>query len=184
MKTVVWNLMLAAVVAFAGIGEAAAKGPRLGLDVSPANGVLKAGEKQTTFVRVGLDGFKLEREKQRPPVNLAIVLDKSGSMQGHKIEQARKAAIDAIGLLGPNDIVSVVTYDSTVSVVVPATKLTDKQSVIARIRRCLRVSRRVPARFASSSIANMSTGSFCCPTVWRTKGHHLQASWRRSEPRC
>jgi Ca-activated chloride channel family protein len=134
MKTVVWNLMLAAVVALTGIGDAVAKGPRLGLDVSPANGVLKAGEKQTTFVRVGLDGFKRERQKERSPVNLAIVLDKSGSMQGKKIEQARKAAIDAIGLLGPNDIVSVVTYDSTVRVVVPATKLTDKESVIAKIQ--------------------------------------------------
>ncbi|MBI1310387.1 VWA domain-containing protein [bacterium] len=134
MKAVVWNLMLAAVVALTGAGEAAAKGPRLGLDVSPANGVLKAGKKQTTFVRVGLDGFKLERKQERSPVNLAIVLDKSGSMQGHKIEQARKAAIDAIGLLGPNDIVSVVTYDSTVSVLVPATKLTEPASVIAKIQ--------------------------------------------------
>ena len=134
MKAVVWNLMLAAVVVLMGAGDAAAKGPRLGLDVSPAKALLKAGEKQTAWVRVGLDGFKLEREKQRSPVNLAIVLDKSGSMQGKKIEQARKAAVDAIGLLGPNDIVSVVTYDSTVSVLVPATKLTDPTSVIAKVR--------------------------------------------------
>lgn len=134
MKTVVWNLVLAAAVALIGAGDVAAKGPRLGLDVSPANAVLKAGEKQTAWVRVGLDGFKLEREKQRSPVNLAIVLDKSGSMQGKKIEQARKAAIDAIGLLGPNDIVSVVTYDSTVNVLVPSTKLTDPSSVITKIQ--------------------------------------------------
>ncbi len=107
---------------------------QLKLDVSSARSTLKAGEKQTTWVRVGLDGFKLESEKARPPVNLAIVLDKSGSMQGEKIEQARKAAIDALSLLSSEDIVSIITYDSTVSVLVPATKLSDRPAVEKAIR--------------------------------------------------
>jgi Ca-activated chloride channel family protein len=97
--------------------------------------MLKSDEKQTTWIRVGLEGFKLASEKQRPPVNLAIVLDKSGSMKGEKIQQAIRGAVDAIALLGPNDIVSVVTYDSTVNVLVPATKLTDPESVIGAIRK-------------------------------------------------
>jgi Ca-activated chloride channel homolog len=83
---------------------------------------------------LAIDGFKLESDKRRPPVNLAIVLDKSGSMQGEKIQQAIRGAVDAINLLGPNDIVSVITYDSTVSVLVPATKLTDPESVVHAIR--------------------------------------------------
>ena len=66
---------------------------------------------------------------------MAIVLDKSGSMQGDKIAKAKEAAIAAIGRLGSDDIVAVVTYDSTVQVIVPATKLSDKQSVIEQIRR-------------------------------------------------
>lgn len=107
---------------------------QLKLDVSSVRSTLKAGEKQTTWVRVGLDGFKLESEKARPPVNLAIVLDKSGSMQGEKIEQARKAAIDALSLLNSEDIVSIITYDSTVSVLVPATKLSDRPMVEKAIR--------------------------------------------------
>lgn len=104
------------------------------LNVKPVRSHLKADEKQTTWIRVGLKGFKLESQKSRPKVNLAIVMDKSGSMQGEKIKRAREAAIDAIQLLSEDDIVSIVTYDSTVDVVVPATKLTDKQMVIDRIK--------------------------------------------------
>lgn len=103
------------------------------LDVSPVHGILKAGDKQTTWVRVGLKGFKLEDNRKRAGVNLAIVLDKSGSMQGEKMTQARAAAIDAINLLESDDIVSIITYDSTVEVLVPATKLSDKADVIKAI---------------------------------------------------
>ena len=56
-------------------------------------------------------------------------------MQGEKIAKAKDAAIDAIGRLGSDDIVSIVAYDSTVTVIVPATKLSDKESVIQQIRR-------------------------------------------------
>jgi len=103
------------------------------LDVAPMRSVLKSGEKQTTWIRVGLDGFRMDSSSSRPAANVAIVLDRSGSMQGEKIRRAREAAIDALQLLGPNDIVSIITYDSTVNVLVPATKLTDHASVIAAV---------------------------------------------------
>ncbi|MEQ9411614.1 MAG: VWA domain-containing protein [Fuerstiella sp.] len=111
-----------------------ADGQQVRLDVSPVKGLLQAGEKQNTWIRVGLKGFRLESDKKRPGVNLAIVLDKSGSMQGEKIARAREAAIDAVRLLNDDDIVSIVTYDSTVNVLVPSTKLTDRQTVIAAIK--------------------------------------------------
>lgn len=107
---------------------------QLTLDVTPVHSVLQANKKQSVWIRVGLKGFELESEKKRPGVNLAIVLDKSGSMQGEKIKRAREAAVDAIRLLRADDIVSIVTYDSTVNVLVPATKLTDKEAVIRAVR--------------------------------------------------
>ncbi|MEZ6041192.1 MAG: VWA domain-containing protein [Planctomycetaceae bacterium] len=117
-----------------GAPVAATASDQLTLSVSPARNVLKAGEKHNEWIRVGLKGFTLDSDKKRPGVNLAIVLDKSGSMRGEKIRRAQEAAIDAIGLLQPTDIVSILTYDSTVHVLVPATKLTDKLEIIDRIR--------------------------------------------------
>lgn len=133
MRAFTWLLATLSVcgVVFERVGAAS---DQVKLDVTPVRNVLKGGEKQNTWIRVGVEGFKLESVKQRPPVNLAIVLDKSGSMQGEKLTQAIRGAIDAISLLGPNDIVSIVTYDSTVHVLIPATKLTEKDSVTKALR--------------------------------------------------
>ncbi|MFC1757445.1 VWA domain-containing protein [Planctomycetota bacterium] len=106
---------------------------KVNLDVSLANGILPAGKKQTTFLKVGMTGFELSAAKERAPVNVAIVLDKSGSMSGEKIRRAKEAAIAAIDRLGKDDIVSIITYSASVEVVVPATKLTDKQNIRAAI---------------------------------------------------
>ncbi len=107
---------------------------QVGMEVAMANATLLADKKQTTYLKVGLTGFELASHKQRTAVNVTIVLDKSGSMSGQKIDQARNAAIRAIERLAADDIVSVIAYDSTVKVIVPATKLTDKQAVIEQIR--------------------------------------------------
>ncbi len=105
------------------------------LQVNLGTPVMEAGKNQKTFLKIGLRGFDLPEESDRAPVNLAIVLDRSGSMAGEKLARAREAAIKAIGLLQSGDIVSVVTYDSVVNVVVPATRVSDKQSIYASIRR-------------------------------------------------
>ena len=107
---------------------------KLTLEAAPGFSVLKAGAKQQAWIRVGLKGFQLKREGARAPINVAIVLDRSGSMQGDKIQQAREAAIGALDMLNANDIVSIIAYDSDVNVLVPATKLTDKEQVANIIR--------------------------------------------------
>lgn len=61
------------------------------------------------------------RERRRPPVNLAIVLDRSGSMSGSKLDVAKSAVEEAISRLEPTDRFSVVVYDDTVDVVVEST---------------------------------------------------------------
>lgn len=114
--------------------SAAAWAGQVRLDVSMANPTLLAEKKQTTFVKVGLTGFPAPNKSARAPVNVAIALDKSGSMNGEKIEKAKEAAIAAVNRLGPQDLLSVVVYDSNVRVLVPATKLADRQYVIDRIR--------------------------------------------------
>jgi Ca-activated chloride channel family protein len=117
------------------LGAVSASAAQVQLEVSLDKPTMLADTKQSAFVKVGLTGFKLENKDKRAPVNVAIVLDKSGSMQGEKIAKAKDAAIAAIERLEPRDIVSVVAYDSTVRVIVPATKMTEKKSVIQQIHR-------------------------------------------------
>jgi len=115
-------------------GREQAETQKLTLAAAPGFSVLKAAEKQQAWMRVGLKGFHLKREGERAPINVAIVLDRSGSMQGEKIQRAREAAIGALELLSSDDIVSIIAYDSDVNVLVPATKLTDKEQVASIIR--------------------------------------------------
>jgi Ca-activated chloride channel family protein len=61
----------------------------------------------------------------RPPMNVAIVIDHSGSMQGEKMARARDAARGMVARLGDRDRVSLVQYDDTADLLVPAT-ITDE----------------------------------------------------------
>jgi Ca-activated chloride channel homolog len=51
---------------------------------------------------------------QRAPVNLALVIDRSGSMSGNKIKQARNAALRLVDLLEERDRLSIVHYGNDV----------------------------------------------------------------------
>ena len=51
------------------------------------------------------------------PLNLSLVLDKSGSMSGQKLADLKTAAKMAIDLLTPEDYVSLIVFDDTASVV-------------------------------------------------------------------
>src|SRR5262245_31203345 len=72
--------------------------------------VMKSGETQHNYVRIGINGCEQEKT-QRPPVNVSFVIDRSGSMQGQRIAQAQEAAISAIKRLDRNDTASVVIFD-------------------------------------------------------------------------
>ena len=56
-------------------------------------------------------------DASRIPLNLSIVLDRSGSMEGAKLQAAREAAALLVRRLRPEDLVSVVAYDDQVVVV-------------------------------------------------------------------
>ena len=95
--------------------------------------MLLAGKPQITYIKVGLKGFEWTRSGDRAPLNVALVLDRSGSMEGEKLERAKDAARYAVGLLETRDILSIVTYETEVQVLVPATKLTDKREILRLI---------------------------------------------------
>jgi Ca-activated chloride channel homolog len=66
---------------------------------------------------------------QRVPLNIALVLDRSGSMMGDKLEYCKKAAQFVVDNLDADDRVSVVIYESGVKVLVPSTKAGNKEQL-------------------------------------------------------
>ncbi|MFH1153142.1 MAG: VWA domain-containing protein [Pseudomonadota bacterium] len=97
--------------------------------------VFQAGRSQRAIIKVTLDAPPPPTMVRRPPVNLAIVLDRSGSMAGAKIDRAREAAVEALSRLGQKDIFSLVVYDQQVDTVIPAGPALYGPDAVSRIRR-------------------------------------------------
>ena len=99
-----------------------------------AQPVMKSGDGRTNYLRIGLNGCEPQPNADRTPVNVAFVIDRSGSMSGERIAQAREAAVMAVKRLNDGDIASVVIFDDKVDVPVPARKVADQGYFVDRIR--------------------------------------------------
>jgi len=108
--------LLAVAAAFAQAASASAA-PDVTLRVTPDREYVYRPGPREVIVQVEIEGRKAD-EARRSPVNLAVVLDRSGSMEGAKIEKARQAACIAIDKLGDDDIFSLVTYDNETDVLI------------------------------------------------------------------
>jgi len=95
------------------------------LRVDVDRSILPADATEKAVVKIGLDCPRPPRADRRPPVNLAIVIDRSGSMRGAKIAKAREAALEAVHRLAADDILSVVVFDNNVRTLVPAQRVGD-----------------------------------------------------------
>src|SRR4030095_3259327 len=104
------------------------------LEARLAQPVMKPGETQKNYLRVALNGCEPKRSNDRTPINVAFVIDRSGSMTGARIAQAREAAIMAVNRLDQNDIASVVIFDDRVDVLIPSQPVNDRAKFAERIR--------------------------------------------------
>jgi Ca-activated chloride channel family protein len=77
--------------------------------------------------------LKSPDEEEKQSSALALVIDRSGSMAGEKLEMAKSAAIATAEVLTRNDSIGVFAFDSEVHVVVPMTRLTSTTAVAGQI---------------------------------------------------
>jgi Ca-activated chloride channel family protein len=104
---------------------------------------LEAGREQTVDVLIRItpptpsaDHSSRPNWKGRPDLNLSLVIDRSGSMNGEKMIRAREAAMFCVDQMLPTDRLSVVTFDEHIDVLFPSEPVTNKQSMkdlIARV---------------------------------------------------
>lgn len=72
----------------------------------------------------------------RTPLNLSLVIDRSGSMEGPPLDYVKQACTYVVDMLTPNDILSIVTFEETVDVLMPPQRVSSKQPIkdgIARL---------------------------------------------------
>jgi Ca-activated chloride channel homolog len=86
--------------------------------------LIRSGGSSSRYALVTFSAPDAPRASARQPVNLAFVLDRSGSMGGAKIALAKNALMQALRVLDPSDRFAVVFYDHMVDLVVPSTVAT------------------------------------------------------------
>lgn len=107
---------------------------KITVEADLAQSAIEAKRGQTVYLRLNLKALASERgEPRRAPVNVALVLDKSGSMAGARIAAAKDAARLALERLSSDDWVSVVTFNHAVDVLLPSGHLRDQSAVRRRI---------------------------------------------------
>ena len=97
---------------------------------------LEAGKEQTVDVLIRItppspapDLSSRPDWKGRPDLNLSLVIDRSGSMEGVKMQRAREAAMFCVDQMLPADRLSVVTFDERVEVLFPSEHVVNKQAM-------------------------------------------------------
>jgi Ca-activated chloride channel family protein len=83
--------------------------------------ILPADADSETFVFADVSGDANAKATTGAPLDLAIAIDRSGSMSGKKLDNALAAARTAINRLRDGDVVSVMVYNTNVETILPPT---------------------------------------------------------------
>jgi Ca-activated chloride channel family protein len=91
-------------------------------------------EPQMLYFILDLDAPAEARESPSPPLNVCLVLDRSTSMQGEKMDIVKATAIQVLRNLRMQDILSVVTFSDRAEVIIPASYHEEKTRLEAKIQ--------------------------------------------------
>ncbi|MEZ4258621.1 MAG: VWA domain-containing protein [Polyangiaceae bacterium] len=116
-------------------------GDTLLMDARLGHGSLgKSQGTEETYLFAQVSGAEGRGTSSAPPLNLALVIDRSGSMKGDRILNAMNAAVGAVERMRDGDSVTVVSFDTQAQLVVAPTRVTaDNRGAIAAAIRSIRL---------------------------------------------
>jgi len=96
--------------------------------------LVRLDEPQMLYVILALEAPAETRQAPSPPLNVCLVLDRSTSMKGEKLDMVKATATQVLHNLRPQDILSVVAFSDRAEVIIPASYHQDRTHLDARIR--------------------------------------------------
>ena len=96
--------------------------------------LVRLEEPQMLYILLEVKPQTDEDNRPAPPLNVCLVLDRSTSMRGDKIDMVKASAIQVMRGLRQQDIMSVVTYSDRAEVLIPAGYAAGNSKLEAQIR--------------------------------------------------
>jgi Ca-activated chloride channel family protein len=108
-------------------------GPAVSLNAGLSHRYVQAGSPGDVFLRLTLDAAE-PRKVRRPGMNLALVIDRSGSMASeNKLASAKSAADQLVNRLRPDDHLAIIAYNDEIRTVVPSMPVRERHVFHAAI---------------------------------------------------
>jgi len=114
-------------------GLSSAGAATLNLQLDPDRRLVAAGQEQEVVVKIDVNA-EAEARPNRLPLNIAVVIDHSGSMAGAKIEKTKQAAMQLIDQLTNQDNLALVEFDDRVEVLFPSQHVVDREALKAEVQ--------------------------------------------------
>ncbi|WP_161957331.1 vWA domain-containing protein [Aestuariivirga litoralis] len=99
----------------------------INLTLKPLRDGMPAGEAFTTEVLLRITPEAMVEDGRRANLNLALVIDRSGSMAGRPLHEAKRCAAMVIDRLTARDRLAIVAYDDQVEVMLPSSPVDDRE---------------------------------------------------------
>ncbi|NTV64211.1 MAG: VWA domain-containing protein [Oscillochloris sp.] len=84
------------------------------------------GEEQLIYVLLEVSAQGVPTAMPKLPLNLCLVIDRSSSMRGERLQQVKEGASRIVDMLGEEDYFSLVTFNDRAEVVIPAQRTRNK----------------------------------------------------------
>ncbi len=96
--------------------------------------LVKLGESQLIYMLLEVSPREEKESLPAPPLNICLVLDRSTSMQGDKMDMVKATAIQLLRSLRAEDVFSVVAFSDRAEVIIPAAFNSDKKKQESHIQ--------------------------------------------------
>ncbi|HEY9151500.1 MAG TPA: DnaJ domain-containing protein, partial [Anaerolineales bacterium] len=91
-------------------------------------------ESQLIYALLAIAPQNPDEKIPAPPLNLCLVLDRSTSMRGEKMDVVKAAASQLMQTLRPQDVFSVVAFSDRAEVIIPAAFQADRTKLQGRVQ--------------------------------------------------